>query len=67
MNELLQIIESERKSRKITKENFVSGFCSVSTYNRYLDKKDMPVSILLGLLNKLGLDLSIIKTVWSSN
>lgn len=66
MNELLQIIESERKLRKITKEVFVSGFCSVSTYNRYLDKKDMPASILLGLLNKLGLDLSIIKTVWSS-
>lgn len=67
MKELLQIIENERKSRKITKEDFVSGFCSVSTYNRYLDKKDMPASILLGLLNKLGLKLSIIKSFWSSN
>ena len=67
MNELLQIIESERKSRKITKEDFVNSFCSVSSYNRYLDKKDMPASILIGLLNKLGLKLSIIKSIWSSN
>lgn len=67
MNELLQIIENERKLRKITKEDFVSGFCSVSTYNRYLINKDMPVSILIGLLNKLGLGLSIIKSIWSSD
>ena len=67
MNELLQIIEGERKSRRITKEDFVNGFCSVSSYNRYLVNKDMPTSILLGLLNKLGLGLSIIKSIWSSN
>ena len=59
MNEFLQFIEQRRVIKGMYKSTLCEGIISVSSYNRYLKGKDIPIEVVNGLLNKLGLKLAI--------